>query len=84
MTPAASASHRAVTPASRAPERGAAGGLGGYALAGRSHARIGPNIHRAPIAEEGTRECREATSVINQLQQNIRAQLAELRFAATG
>jgi protein-histidine pros-kinase len=35
------------------------------------------NIHRAPIAEAGTRECREATAVINQLQQHIRAQLAE-------
>ncbi|NVO05695.1 MAG: two-component sensor histidine kinase [Rhodoferax sp.] len=35
------------------------------------------NIHRAPIAEAGTRECREATAVINQLQLHIRAQLAE-------
>lgn len=35
------------------------------------------NIHRAPIVEAGTRECREATSVINQLQKNICAQLAE-------
>lgn len=38
---------------------------------------LAQNIHRAPIVEAGTRECREATSVINQLQQNIRAQLAE-------
>jgi protein-histidine pros-kinase len=35
------------------------------------------NIHRAPIAEQGTRECREATGVINQLQAHIRAQLEE-------
>jgi protein-histidine pros-kinase len=35
------------------------------------------NIHRAPIAEAGTRECREATALINQLQRHIRAQLAE-------
>ncbi|RFO98912.1 two-component sensor histidine kinase [Rhodoferax lacus] len=38
---------------------------------------LAQNIHRAPIAEQGTRECREATHVINQLQQHIRAQLAE-------
>jgi protein-histidine pros-kinase len=38
---------------------------------------LATNIHRAPIAEAGTRECREATAVINQLQQHIRAQLAE-------
>ena len=35
------------------------------------------NIHRAPIAEQGTRECREATGVINQLQAHIRAQLEQ-------
>ena len=38
---------------------------------------LAQNIHCAPIAEEGTRECREATSVINQLQQHVCAQMAE-------
>ena len=38
---------------------------------------LATNIHRTPIAEAGTRECREATAVINQLQQHVRAQLAE-------
>ena len=38
---------------------------------------LAQNIHRAPIAEEGTRECREATGVINQLQQHVCAQMAE-------
>jgi protein-histidine pros-kinase len=38
---------------------------------------LAANIHRAPIVEAGTRECREATAVINQLQQHIRAQLTE-------
>jgi protein-histidine pros-kinase len=38
---------------------------------------LAQNIHRAPIAEHGTRECREATGVINQLQLHICAQLAE-------
>jgi signal transduction histidine kinase len=48
--------------------------MGRLAQATRELAR---NIHREPIAEAGTRECREATAVINQLQQHIRAQLAE-------
>jgi len=35
------------------------------------------DIHHAPLVEEGTRECREAVIVINQLQKHIQAQLEE-------
>lgn len=35
------------------------------------------NIHRPPISPQGTRECREATSMINQLQAHICTQLEE-------
>lgn len=38
---------------------------------------LGHNIHRAPLEEDGTRECREATRVFNQMQQHIRAQLEQ-------
>lgn len=38
---------------------------------------LAQNIHRPPLSEAGTRECREATHVINQLQQHICEQLAE-------
>ena len=35
------------------------------------------DIHHAPLAEEGTRECREASIVINQLQKHIQVQLGD-------
>jgi protein-histidine pros-kinase len=35
------------------------------------------NIHRSPISPQGTRECREATGMINQLQAHILTQLEE-------
>ncbi|WP_296465461.1 ATP-binding protein [Rhodoferax sp.] len=38
---------------------------------------LGHNIHRAPLPESGSLECREATRVFNQMQQHIRAQLAQ-------
>ena len=38
---------------------------------------LGHNIHRAPLPEVGTLECREATRVLNQMQQHIRAQLEQ-------
>jgi signal transduction histidine kinase len=38
---------------------------------------LAENIHRPPLAEEGSRECREATGVINQLQRHILDQLQE-------
>ena len=40
-------------------------------------AELGQDVRRAPLPEEGTLECREATRVINQLQRNIQTQLAE-------
>ena len=45
-------------------------------LAGAAR-ELGHNIHRPPLPESGTRECREATQVFNQMQQRIRAQLDE-------
>jgi len=38
---------------------------------------LGHNINRAPMSEAGTRECREATRVLNQMQQHICAQLEQ-------
>lgn len=38
---------------------------------------LGHNIHRAPMPEVGTLECREATRVLNQMQQHICAQLEQ-------
>ena len=38
---------------------------------------LGQNIHRPPLPEEGTDECREATRVINQMQAQICRQLSE-------
>ncbi len=44
---------------------------------------LGNNIHRAPLLEEGTEECRDATRVFNQMQAQICRQLAERdRFVA--
>jgi len=43
----------------------------------QSTRELAGNIHRPPIAEQGSRECREATGVINQLQAHIRNQLQE-------
>jgi len=49
----------------------------------RSTQELATNIHRPPLVPEGTRECREASGVINQLQQHILAQLEERdRFVA--
>ncbi len=45
-------------------------------LAGAAKA-LGSDIHRAPILEEGTSECREATRVFNQMQAQIRHQMAQ-------
>lgn len=45
-------------------------------LAGAAR-ELGLNIHRAPLPESGTLECREATRVFNQMQQHIRAQLEQ-------
>lgn len=45
-------------------------------LAGAAR-ELGHNIHRAPLPEAGSLECREATRVFNQMQQHIRAQLAQ-------
>ncbi len=45
-------------------------------LAGAAR-ELGHNIHRAPLPEAGTLECREATRVFNQMQQHIRAQLEQ-------
>lgn len=45
-------------------------------LAGAAR-ELGHNIHRAPLPETGTLECREATQVFNQMQQHIRAQLEQ-------
>lgn len=44
---------------------------------------LGRNIHRPPLVEEGTQECRDATRVFNQMQAQICRQLAERdRFVA--
>jgi protein-histidine pros-kinase len=49
----------------------------------RSTQELATDIHRTPLVPEGTRECREASTVINQLQQHILAQLEERdRFVA--
>jgi protein-histidine pros-kinase len=45
-------------------------------LAGAAR-ELGHNIHSPPMAETGSRECREATRVFNQMQQHIRAQLEQ-------
>ena len=45
-------------------------------LAGAAR-ELGHNIHRPPLPEVGTQECREATRVFNQMQQHIRAQLEQ-------
>jgi len=45
-------------------------------LAGAA-SELGSNIHRAPLKEEGTTECREATRVFNQMQSRIRQQLEQ-------
>lgn len=37
---------------------------------------LGVNMHRMPLPETGTRECREASRVFNQMQQRLRAQMA--------
>lgn len=36
---------------------------------------LGNNIHQAPLPESGTLECREATRVFNQMQQQLHAQM---------
>jgi len=44
---------------------------------------LGADIHRPPLPEDGTTECREASRVFNQMQARIRQQLAERdRFVA--
>lgn len=44
---------------------------------------LGRDIHRPPLTEEGTMECRDATRVFNQMQAQICRQLAERdRFVA--
>ncbi|WP_232834744.1 ATP-binding protein [Rhodoferax ferrireducens] len=44
---------------------------------------IGLDVHRSPLAEEGTEECRAATRVFNQMQAQICQQLSERdRFVA--
>ena len=49
----------------------------------RAAGELGRDIHRAPLAEEGTQECREATRVFNQMQAQIRQQLEDRdRFVA--
>jgi len=51
-------------------------------LAGAAR-EIGLDIHRPPMAEGGTEECRAATRVFNQMQAQIRQQLSERdRFVA--
>lgn len=49
----------------------------------RAASELGRDIHRTPLAEDGTQECREATRVFNQMQAQIRQQLGERdRFVA--
>lgn len=44
---------------------------------------LGRDIHRTPLPEDGTLECRDASRVFNQMQARIRQQLAERdRFVA--
>lgn len=44
---------------------------------------LGRDVHRAPLPEDGTIECRDASRVFNQMQARIRQQLAERdRFVA--
>lgn len=44
---------------------------------------LGRDIHRSPLPEDGTLECRDASRVFNQMQTRIRQQLAERdRFVA--
>lgn len=51
-------------------------------LAHAAH-ELGDDIHRPPLQERGTSECREATHVFNQMQQRILAQIQEReRFVA--
>ncbi|MFZ3220729.1 MAG: HAMP domain-containing protein, partial [Rhodoferax sp.] len=45
-------------------------------LANAAH-ELGRDIHRAPLVEDGTDECREATRVFNQMQAQICRQLSE-------
>ncbi|CAM4185661.1 histidine kinase [Paracidovorax anthurii] len=45
--------------------------------------QLGADIHRPPLPEDGTAECREASRVFNQMQARIRRQLSERdRFVA--
>ena len=49
----------------------------------RAARELGADIHRPPLPEDGTTECREASRVFNQMQARIRQQLAERdRFVA--
>lgn len=49
----------------------------------RAASELGRDIHRTPLVEGGTTECREATRVFNQMQARIRQQLSERdRFVA--
>ena len=45
-------------------------------LAGAAR-ELGRDIHRAPLPETGTSECRDATRVFNQMQTRLREQLAQ-------
>lgn len=45
-------------------------------LAGAAR-ELGRDIHRAPLPEEGTSECRDATRVFNQMQTRLREQLEQ-------
>lgn len=44
---------------------------------GRAAKALGCDIHRSPMPEEGTLECRETTRVFNQMQERICQQLAQ-------
>lgn len=49
----------------------------------RAASELGSDIHRTPLAEDGTQECRETTRVFNQMQAQICQQLSERdRFVA--